>query len=147
LDGGPENSVAFSLIDDLMMSRRLSQDDGHEIKVSPDCDILRGDGGTRPRLTLLGWQARFSKLFEAHTYMQEREKNLLKRARLLNNEVLKEKISLQEAKLQESEEQVGQSQCHTPRRGYSKEPILGVSLLAGKTRGVGGRARADATEL
>lgn len=38
--------------------------------------------------------------------MQEQEKNLMKRARTLTNEVLKERIGLQEAKFQQTEQAV-----------------------------------------
>lgn len=39
--------------------------------------------------------------------MMDKERSLTKRARGLTNEVLKERIALQEAKFQESEETVG----------------------------------------
>jgi hypothetical protein len=41
--------------------------------------------------------------------MQEREKSLMKRARALTNEVLKERIALQEAKMLQADEQVSAS--------------------------------------
>jgi len=44
-----------------------------------------------------------AKVFEAQVMVQEREKGLIKRARQLNNEALKERISLQEAKLAETD--------------------------------------------
>jgi hypothetical protein len=51
-------------------------------------------------------QLRFSRLLEAQMTMMDKEKALTKRARGLTNEVLKERIALQEAKFQESEETV-----------------------------------------